>query len=109
MKTEERQSSQTFSLDLSSSHSAKVHNNHLIANAAVATSLTSIIRTRGCQVLNVTGNTSKGDTSSIPFHSHTAAHNSVSATNHYFHSNQSESGYYRSTTPQQASEFALPH
>ena len=94
------ETTETYLLDFNGVQNLTVGNNILIANAAVATSITSLLRTRGGIGINVTGNTGEDD--GLSFHEFQNSFNSVNAANHYFRGNNfTGGGDYRagSSTP----------
>lgn len=98
---------QTYLIDLAGGKVVNVTNNQLYINAAVATAMVAALRTRAIVNLTVTDNNCDGDTSGIPFHSYVAGFGAEpTAAGHVFRNNQTSSGYYRNTTPQQPSEWA---
>ena len=100
-------SSQARLIDISGCDDTIITANQFDANAAVATSIVDILRTRGCSVLTVTNNQIRGDVvSSRPFHNFINTFASSTASDHFFFGNQTESGWYRNSSCQQPTERA---
>jgi len=96
-----------YLLDGSGADYVTIDGNTLIANTAVATGLTHILRTRANAYFTVTNN--NVDNEAIPFHSYDGSsyNGSAAATQHHFYGNQlSGSGAYRAGTCERASEWA---
>lgn len=100
-------STQARLIDVGGCDDTVISGNQLDGNAAVATGLTDIIRTRGCAVLQVTNNQVRGDAvSTRPFHNFVNTFAASTAADHIFLNNQTESGWYRNGACQQPTEKA---
>lgn len=100
-------STQARLIDVAGCDDTIISGNQLDANVAVATSLTDIIRTRGCAVLAVKDNQVRGDAAGTrPFHNFVNTFAASTAADHIFTGNQTETGWYRNGACQQPTEKA---
>jgi len=98
---------QTRLIDVGGCDDTIISGNQLDGNVSVATSITDIIRTRGCAVLQVVNNQVRGDAiSTRPFHNFINTFAASTAADHIFLNNQTESGWYRNGACQQPTETA---
>jgi hypothetical protein len=96
-------------IELAGCDNVTISSNDLIANTAVATSLTDIIRTRACSYLNVINNNVSND--NVVFHNYTAltygAETAVAGSHNFRGNMVTGSGSYRNTTPLNVSEWGM--
>lgn len=98
-------STQQYLLDWAAFDECVATNNLLIANAGVATSLVTVLRTRACRSINVTDNVVNNG--SLPFHSPIAGFGPETASNHNFRDNLvTGAGRYRNGGAINPSEYA---
>lgn len=99
-------STQARLIDLAGCDDTIISGNQFDVNFAVASSVTDVIRTRGCTVLNVTNNQVRGDAFTRPFHNFVNGFAASVAADHIFENNQTETGWYRNGACQQPTEKA---